>query len=186
MNQDRGLWIFGYGSLMWRPGFAHEHAVHAILSGAHRALCIYSHVHRGTRRHPGLVLGLDAGGWCEGIAFYVEPAKANMTLNYLRRRELTNNVYRSMWRPVSLKDEERRQVRALCFIVNRYHRQYAGHLPLETQEWLVRRSAGRSGRNIDYVVNTVTHLRECGIHDQRLEALMRRFGRYKPSRGVTM
>jgi cation transport protein ChaC len=171
---------------MWRPGFPYEDSIHAILSGAHRALCIYSHVHRGTRRHPGLVLGLDAGGWCEGIAFYVAPAQVNATLNYLRRRELMNNVYRSMLRPVSLMNRERRQVRALCYIVNRHHRQYAGRLPLEIQEWLVRRSSGRSGRNIDYVVNTVEHLHECGIRDQRLEALLRRLGRYKPLKGVIM
>jgi cation transport protein ChaC len=97
-------------------------------------------------------------------------------LNYLRRREQINNVYRAMWRTVVLRDDERRKVRALCYIVNRAHRQYAGRLPLETQCWLVRRGVGRSGRNIDYVVNTVRHLRECGIRDQRLEALANKLG----------
>ena len=87
MSGTHGLWVFGYGSLMWRPGFPHEEAVHAILAGAHRALCIYSHVHRGTPRLPGLVLGLDAGGRCEGIAYYVPPLYAQTTLGYLRRRE---------------------------------------------------------------------------------------------------
>ncbi len=176
MSVDHGLWVFGYGSLMWRPGFPHDEAVHAILTGAHRALCLYSHTHRGTPVRPGLVLGLDAGGWCEGIAFYVPQPHVRPTLNYLHRRELHNNVYRSMWRNVVLMDEERRQVRALCYIVNRYHRQYAGRLPLERQALLVRRSIGRSRPNIDYVVNTVRHLRECGIRDARLEALVARFG----------
>ena len=164
---------------MWRPGFPHDESAHAILSGAHRALCIYSHVHRGTRRHPGLVLGLDVGGWCEGIAFYVPAGHAHSTLNYLHRREQMNNVYRAMWRTVVLKEEARREVRALCYIVNREHRQYAGSLPFEIQEWLVRRSIGRSGRNIEYIVNTVRHLRECGIRDQRLETLVTRLGRHR-------
>jgi len=173
---DRGLWVFGYGSLMWRPGFEHEEAVHGFLTGAHRSLCIYSYVHRGTRRRPGLVLGLDAGGWCEGIAYHVPGPQVRAALNYLRRREQINNVYRAMWRTVVLREDERRKVRALCYIVNRAHRQYAGRLPLETQCWLVRRGVGRSGRNIDYVVNTVRHLRECGIRDQRLEALVNKLG----------
>jgi len=174
-----GLWVFGYGSLMWRPGFQYEEAAHAFLAGAHRSLCIYSHNHRGTRRRPGLVLGLDAGGWCEGIAYHVAASRAGETLNYLRRREQISNVYRPMWRTVALREEERRKVRALCFIVNRGHRQYAGRLPLEIQGWLVRRGVGRSGRNIDYVVNTVRHLRECGIYDQRLEALINKLGHHR-------
>jgi cation transport protein ChaC len=173
------LWVFGYGSLMWRPGFPYEEVQHGFLSGVHRALCVYSHVHRGTPRLPGLVLGLDAGGWCEGIAYRVAPEHVHHTLNYLRRRELMNNTYRVMWRTVALRDEDRRKVRALCFVVNRNHRQYAGRLPLELQGWLVRRSIGKSGRNIDYVINTVRHLRERGIYDQRLEALVTKLGHHR-------
>jgi cation transport protein ChaC len=180
LSSDRsGLWVFGYGSLMWRPGFPYEEAVHGFLQGAHRSLCVYSHQHRGTRRIPGLVLGLDAGGWCEGMAFHVAPQNVHSTLNYLRRREQQYNVYRAVFKPVTLRDEERRQVRALCFIVNREHRQYAGRLPMETQGFLVRRGRGRSGRNIDYVVNTVRRLRECGIYDQRLEALVTKLGHHR-------
>jgi cation transport protein ChaC len=174
-----GLWVFGYGSLMWRPGFPYEEAVHGFLQGAHRALCIYSWQHRGTQRLPGLVLGLDAGGWCEGMAFRVAPEHVHDTVHYLRRREQQYNVYRAMFKPVALRDEERRQIRALCFVANRENRQYAGRLPLEIQGWLVRRSKGKSGRNIDYVVNTVRQLRECGIYDQRLEALMTKLGRHR-------
>ena len=179
MSGTHGLWVFGYGSLMWRPGFPHEEAAHAILAGAHRALCIYSHVHRGTPRLPGLVLGLDAGGRCEGIAYYVPPQHAQTTLGYLRRREQQNNVYRPVFRTVTLRGEERREVHALCYFVRRDHRQYAGRLPLEVQARLVRRSRGKSGRNIDYVMNTVRHLRECGIFDTGLEALATRLGRHR-------
>ncbi len=177
--------MFGYGSLMWRPGFPHDKAAHAVVHGLHRSLCVYSHVHRGTKRHPGLVLGLDAGGWCEGMVFHVPALHVRETLGYLRRREQMHNVYRAVWRTVAMRDNPHYEVRALCYVVNRNHRQYAGRLPLETQEWLVRRSTGRSGRNIDYVANTALHLRECGIHDHRLESLLRRFGRHR-QRGVNL
>jgi glutathione-specific gamma-glutamylcyclotransferase len=177
VSGENGLWVFGYGSLMWRPGFAYDEAAHATIAGLHRALCIYSHVHRGTPRLPGLVLGLDAGGRCEGIAYHVAAENAQRTLVYLRRREQQNNVYRPVFRTITLRGEERRDVHALCYAVRRDHRQYAGRLPLEIQDFLVRRSRGKSGRNIDYVMNTVRHLRECGIRDMELEALANRFGR---------
>jgi cation transport protein ChaC len=171
---------------MWRPGFPHDEAARAIVSGLHRSLCVYSFVHRGTKRHPGLVLGLDAGGRCDGMAFYVPASEVHRTLGYLRRREQMHNVYRAVWRSVTFRDDPHRNVHALCFIVNRNHRQYAGRLPLEKQEWLVRRSTGRSGRNIEYVTNTAEHLRECGIHDSQLEALLRRFGRHRQRGGVKL
>lgn len=173
------MWVFGYGSLMWRPGFPHEKSSHAILQGGNRSLCVYSHVHRGTPRHPGLVLGLDAGGRCEGIAFYVPAHHANATLNYLRRREQVTNVYRPVRRRVTLTNEDQREVQALCYMVDRRHRQYAGRLPLEVEARLVRRGRGRSGINIEYVVNTVGQLRECGIFDRRLEALIARLGQQR-------
>jgi cation transport protein ChaC len=170
------LWVFGYGSLMWRPGFLYEEAVHATLIGAHRALCIYSHVHRGTPRHPGLVLGLDSGGVCEGMAFRVAPRDKQATLAYLRKREQVTNVYHPVLRSICLKLPEPVIAHALCYMVNRRHPQYAGELPVAVQAGLVRRSRGRSGKNTDYVVNTVRHLRECGIVDRRLERLMPMLG----------
>lgn len=179
MTGSGDLWVFGYGSLMWRPGFPHEEALHATLWGGHRALCVYSHVHRGTPQHPGLVLGLDAGGSCEGIAFRVPARHARATLAYLRRREQVTNVYRPVMRRVALRAGEPRETFALCYMVNRRHRQYAGRLPLEEQVRLVRRSRGRSGRNTDYVVNTVLHLRECGVVDHRLERLVVMLGSHR-------
>ncbi len=176
MTQGIDLWVFGYGSLMWRPGFLYEEAVHAKLLGAHRALCVYSHVHRGTPQRPGLVLGLDNGGTCEGMAFRVAPKHRRATLSYLRRREQITNVYRAVLRDVLLNGGREETPRALCFMVNRRHRQYAGVLPLSEQARLVRRSQGRSGKNTDYVVNTVRHLRECGVVDPRLERLIAMLG----------
>ncbi len=172
MTQDGDLWVFGYGSLMWRPGFPYEEVAHATLIGGHRALCVYSHVHRGTPQRPGLVLGLDMGGSCEGMAFRVPARHRHGTLAYLRRREQVTNVYRPMLRLIELKLEEPRTARALCYMIDRRHRQYAGVLPLRLQAELVRHGRGRSGKNTDYVLNTVRHLRECGIVDRGLERLV--------------
>jgi cation transport protein ChaC len=179
VTQGGDLWIFGYGSLMWRPGFLYEEAVHATLLGAHRALCVYSHIHRGTRQRPGLVLGLDAGGQCDGIAFRVAARHRLPTLAYLRRREQATNVYRAVLRQVSLRGRVPERAMALCFMVNRRHPQYAGSLPLGEQVQLVRRSQGRSGKNTDYIINTVRHLRECGVVDRRLERLVAMLGTYR-------
>lgn len=166
------FWIFGYGSLMWRPGFAYEEAVPAQLVGAHRALCVYSVVHRGSRRNPGLVLGLDAGGTCDGLAFRVRRTHARRTQQYLRAREQVTRVYREVVRPVQLLDGDALPVRALCFLIDQCHPQYAGRLPVTEQAYLVRRGYGMSGHNRDYVANTVRHLSGMGIEEPRLNRLM--------------
>jgi len=166
------LWVFAYGSLMWRPNFHFAERVHALLEGAHRSLCVYSVVHRGVYSAPGLVLGLDHGGRCEGIAYRVPSLLVQETRAYLHRRENVTNTYHAAVRPVKLLDGSHRTAPALCFIVNRHHRQYAGDMPLEKQAYLVRRGIGASGANIDYVVNTVEHLRSLRVKDERLERLM--------------
>jgi cation transport protein ChaC len=168
------LWVFGYGSLMWRPGFDFIEKAPAALIGAHRSLCIYSFHHRGTQAHPGLVLGLDEGGACRGVAFRVTRANADATLAYLREREQVTDVYVEAMKPVSLLDGSGRELEALCYIVDRGHPQYAGRLSLERQAELVRSASGLSGNNIDYVLNTVRHLEEVGIHDVELIALAQR------------
>ncbi len=133
VNADNGedLWVFGYGSLMWRPGFEFVERVPARLIGLHRALCVYSFVHRGTPERPGLVLGLDRGGMCRGIAFRVTAAAHAATIAYLRAREQVTTVYLETMRRIELEETARRQVRALCFIVDRSHVQYAGRLTLD-------------------------------------------------------
>jgi cation transport protein ChaC len=168
------LWVFGYGSLMWRPGFEFLERAPAALIGAHRSLCIYSFHHRGTQDHPGLVLGLDEGGACRGIAFRIAADKAEPTLAYLREREQVTDVYVEAMKPVSLLDGSARELEALCYIVDRGHPQYAGRLSLERQTELVRSASGLSGNNIDYVLNTARHLEEAGIHDVELMALAQR------------
>jgi cation transport protein ChaC len=168
------LWVFGYGSLMWRPGFAFAERAEAALIGAHRSLCIYSFHHRGTQQNPGLVLGLDEGGACRGVAFRVAPEHRDATTQYLRAREQVTDVYVEAMKPVSLLDGSGRELEALCFMVDRRHPQYAGRLSLERQAQLVRQAVGLAGANIDYVLNTVRHLEEVGIHDVELMALAAR------------
>src|SRR3982750_2174414 len=119
------LWVFGYGSLIWRPGFDHLERQPARLIGAHRALCVLSHVHRGTPERPGLVLGLDRGGTCRGIAYRTAAKDRDATIAYLREREQVTAVYREPMRPVLLDGDPRRRVQALCFVVDRSHPQYA-------------------------------------------------------------
>ena len=168
------LWVFAYGSLMWRPGFPYTERVSARLYGAHRALCVLSHVHRGTPERPGLVLGLDRGGTCRGIAYRVLAPDREATIAYLREREQVTAVYRETFRPVQLEDDSGRRVRALCYIVDRSHPQYAGELDLNSQLHYVRQGHGRSGANRDYVLATVKELESLGFHDRELHLLAAR------------
>ena len=168
------LWVFGYGSLMWRPGFAFKTSTHGLLKGAHRSLCVYSEFHRGTKEQRGLVLGLDRGGACRGIVFRVKGGAEQETIAYLREREQVTAVYVEAYRKVKLLDDSDRTVDALTYLVDRNHGQYAGALPLEEQLRLVRGGKGQSGANIDYVLNTLRHLEAEGVHDPRLAALAAR------------
>ena len=173
-HADDDLWVFAYGSLMWRPGFAFAERVPARLVGAHRALCVLSHVHRGTPERPGLVLGLDRGGTCRGIAYRVAAIDRAATLAYLRAREQVTMVYLETVRPVLLLTRPERRVRAVCFIVDRGHAQYAGRLDLATQLHHVRQGHGQSGPNRDYVMATVRELEALGCRDAGLHLLAER------------
>ncbi|MCC6891028.1 MAG: gamma-glutamylcyclotransferase [Hyphomicrobiales bacterium] len=165
------LWVFGYGSLMWRPGFGYVERVDARLTGAHRALCVYSFVHRGTPERPGLVLGLDRGGACRGIAFRVAAQMRAQTVAYLRAREQVTKIYREFLRPVALNRRPQQVVQALCYVVDRSHPQYAGRLTLEQQLHLVRQGHGQSGHNRDYVLATVKAMEQLGYRDTDLHRL---------------
>ncbi len=166
------FWIFGYGSLMWRPGFSFLEHAPARIHGVHRALCVYSHIHRGTPARPGLVLGLDRGGSCRGRAFRVAPGDWRRVVGYLRAREQVTHVYREHVRTIRLERGERRSVRALVYLVDHTHPQYCPPLDLQDQAGLIRQGHGRSGANIDYLRNTVMHLRAAGISDHGLEKLL--------------
>jgi cation transport protein ChaC len=165
------LWVFGYGSLMWRAGFDFIEQVPARLIGEHRALCVYSFDHRGTPEKPGLVLGLDRGGACRGIAFRVAARLRHDTIAYLRGREQTTNVYREVMRSVWLENEARQRISALAYVVDRGHVQYAGRLSLAEQLRLVQQGHGRSGNNRDYVLSTVKSIEAQGFRDEQLHQL---------------
>jgi cation transport protein ChaC len=170
-DKSGDLWVFGYGSLMWRPGFAYLDRHRARISGYHRALCVYSHVHRGTPEQPGLVLGLDRGGSCRGIAFQVAAAARDETVAYLRAREQVTGVYLERVLPAILDDG--RRVAALAYVVDRGHDQYAGRLSPDDVLRHVRQGVGVSGANPDYVRNTAAHLDELGVHDPLLSLIAR-------------
>ncbi|WP_454918326.1 gamma-glutamylcyclotransferase [Xanthobacter sediminis] len=161
-------WVFAYGSLMWNPGFAFAERCEARLIGAHRALCVYSFHHRGTPEKPGLVLGLELGGSCRGIAYRVAAALWPDTYAYLTAREQISGVYRESVRRVQLMDGTRRTEPAVAYLVNRGHAQYAGALSREEQLALVKRSHGKSGPNADYVLATVGAMEELGLADADL------------------
>src|ERR1700741_5467195 len=165
------LWVFGYGSLMWRPGFEFIEQVPARLIGEHRALCVYSFDHRGTPEKPGLVLGLDRGGACRGVAFRIAAKLRHHPIAYLRGREQTTHVYREVLRSVWLDNEPRERVSALTYVVDRGHIQYAGRLPLAEQLRIVQQGHGRSGNNHDYVLSTVRAIEAQGFRDRELHRL---------------
>jgi cation transport protein ChaC len=185
MAEPHELWVFAYGSLMWRPGFPSEEIVHARLVGWRRTFCIYSRFHRGSPRRPGLVLGLDRGGVCEGLAYRVSAANVPATLAYLRDREQVVSVYREALVPVTLMTPERPEVLALAFLVERAHPSYAGALALCEQAHLIRGAAGRSGSNIDYFLSTLAHLGELGIRERALERLLGLVGSHLAHNGGT-
>ena len=170
--ENGDLWVFGYGSLMWRPGFPFRERHLATLTGYHRSLCIFSHVHRGTPDMPGLVLGLDRGGRCRGVAFGVAATDAEATLAYVREREQVTAVY--IERHIKVRLDDGRNVPAVTYVADRAHSQYAGRLPTEELLRLVNQGAGISGANPDYVRATHRQLIEMGVSDSILAGIAAR------------
>ena len=166
------IWVFAYGSLMWNPEFPHEESRPARLNGHHRALCLWSFDYRGTPEKPGLVLGLDRGGSCRGRAYRVSARDREAVIRYLDKREASDGEYFSRWLPARLEDDGT-AISAYGFVVNPANRYYAGRLPLHETVRLVRQGHGDRGACLDYVRNTVAHLREMGIRDRALETILR-------------
>jgi cation transport protein ChaC len=168
-GDGRDLWLFAYGSLMWDPGFAFVEARPALLRGYHRAFCLYSTRYRGTPDKPGLVLGLDRGGQCRGIAYRIAADHVDKVMGYLWDREMTNNAY--VCREVSLAIAGR-TVRARAFVINRRNEQYTGKLPLSRTVELICQGHGQRGACRAYLENTVRHLDQLEIPDKRLHELL--------------
>ncbi|MGL5361731.1 MAG: gamma-glutamylcyclotransferase [Bosea sp. (in: a-proteobacteria)] len=166
MSARNDLWVFGYGSLMWNPGFPFEAREMAHLHGYHRSLCVFSHFHRGTPERPGLVMGLDRGGSCHGVAFRVADASREATIAYLREREQVTSIY--LERELKLRLASGQLVTCLTYIADRRHRQYAGRLPRGQLLTVVAGAVGQSGENPDYVLRTQAQLVALGVHDADL------------------
>lgn len=168
------MWVFGYGSLLWNPGFEVAESVIGTLPGYARSFCMHSIHHRGTEADPGLVLALDTqpDQACEGVALRVAAGSEAQTLAYLRERELISSAYLEMTLAVDLTDG--RKVDALVYVINEEHWQYCGHMPLEEQAQIIAKAVGDKGPNTEYLYNTSDHLKQVGLHDPALEWLSAR------------
>lgn len=168
-NSNEDLWIFGYGSLMWNPGFDHEEVVGGCVQGFHRSLCVRSTLYRGTPDNPGLVLGLDEGGTCTGRTLRVTAQNVAATIAYLDEREQVNEVYCPQF--VSTKLHDGREVTAYTYVVRREHRQYV-KLSMDEQARLVALGIGDRGTAMDYLANTIEHIDALGIKDTDLHRVL--------------
>lgn len=168
-----GLWVFGYGSLLWNPGFTPVEAITARLMGYHRSFCMLSIHHRGSEAVPGLVLALDGvpDGQCTGVAFRVHDAQADQVLADLRARELVSSAYVERHVPLALTDG--RQIDGLAYVIDQAHPQYC-QFDLETQAQMIARSVGGRGPNDEYLFNTADHLTQMGIKDDDMAWLVDR------------
>ncbi len=168
------MWVFGYGSLLWNPGFEVCERVIATLPEYHRSFCMRSIHHRGTEENPGLVLALDEapGAGCCGVALAVATDQQDATLEYLRERELISAAYLEKCLPITLADG--RQVTAVTYVIDPDHVQYCGGLALEEQAQIIAKAVGGRGPNTEYLFNTAAHLYALGIDDPDLNWLARR------------
>ena len=167
------LWVFGYGSLIWDPGFAVAERRIGRVTGWHRSFCMRSIHHRGTVEAPGLVLALDRAeaAACTGVVFRVGPGDEDATLAALRERELVSSAYLETTLPV---ETEAGRVQALTYVIDPEHVQYCGGLDLEEQARIIARARGGRGANRDYLWSTTAHLAELGISDPDLDWLAAR------------
>lgn len=166
------LWVFAYGSLMWRPDFPFAEARPARLAGYHRSFCIVSRHYRGTDERPGLVLGLDRGGVCDGRAFRVAPEDARQVLVYLRHREQISGVYREAHLPVTLLGDVIEKRMALTFLAEPAHPSFIRGLSLRQTAHIVGAAVGKTGTNLEYLISTLHMLRAFGIREAELERLL--------------
>lgn len=171
-DRQADLWMFGYGSLIWNPGMPAIESVRARVHGYHRGLYLWSRVNRGTPEVPGLVLALDRGGSCPGMAFRIDGGSAMPHLEALWKREMAMGSYRPAWLNCSLADG--RRIKALSFVMRREALTYTGKLEDAMVRHVFQRASGRYGTTRDYVTRTVAALRECGMPDLALEDLLRR------------
>jgi cation transport protein ChaC len=172
-GNSMALWVFGYGSLLWNPGFTPTKKVKACLHDYHRSFCMLSIHHRGSEEDPGLVLALDTlpGGQCTGVAFQVDEQERDDVLAMLRERELISSAYYEDTVPLMTEDGE--TIQALAYIINRDHVQYC-QFDLEKQAQIIAQAIGGRGPNTEYLFNTASHLTELAIRDDDMAWLVDR------------
>ncbi len=170
------FWVFGYGSLMWNPGFDHAERVRARLDGYQRSFCLASVRYRGTREYPGLVLALEPKeqASCTGVAFRVSRDKAEEALRYLRERELGTASYFERRLPLTLTDHPQESVHAICYVMDIEHEQYRGHLNQEKRAEIIARAIGPAGSNREYLFKTVENLRYLDVKEPAIHWLAER------------
>ena len=173
------VWVFGYGSLIWNPGFEPAASRHAVLGGYRRAFCFWTMAARGTPERPGLGLALEAraDACCRGIALRIDTATEAQDLEKLWGREMYSGVYRPTW--VSLTptaaiggEKETTPFIALTFIADSSHPQYCPPLSDAQKARIIAGASGSFGPCADYLENIVEHLAEAGEPDAELEALL--------------
>ena len=168
VDLSEGVWLFGYGSLIWNPAFHFTDRLIGTVYGYHRRFCLWTHLGRGCPERPGLVLGLERGGSCRGVAFHIATDAVEEELAIVWRREMLSGAYVPRWVDVrsALGD-----IRAITFVINHAHERYARFLPDERVAEVISTAEGFLGPCADYLINTVDHLAELGIHDRPLERL---------------
>jgi cation transport protein ChaC len=163
-----GVWLFGYGSLIWNPAFHFTDRLTGRVFGHHRRFCLWTHLGRGCPDRPGLVLGLERGGSCRGVAFHIAADAVEEELAIVWRREMLSGAYVPRWVDVHTALGT---VRAITFVINHAHERYARYLPDERVAEVIAQAEGFLGPCADYLINTVDHLAQLGIHDRPLEKL---------------
>jgi len=166
---DEGVWVFGYGSLMWNPDFEVVKKISGEVSGYQRSLCLKSLVYRGTHDYHGLVFGLDDGLSCQGMCFLIAPDKVKIELQKVWEREMFAGTYIPTWVKVKTRDSI---ISAVTFVINNEHEHYIPNLELEEVVERVLHAEGKCGSCYDYVKNTVKHLHQFGLRDESLEQLL--------------
>ena len=179
---SQGVWVFGYGSLIWNPACHFDRRRTGRIHGYHRRFCLWTHLGRGNPQCPGLVLGLERGGSCHGVALRIAPEQVQDELGVIWAREMISGAYTPRW--VTVHGPEG-PVRAVAFVINRAHERYARYLPDEQIAEVISTAGGSLGPCADYLINTVDHLNELGIRDRALERLRDRVVVLKAARAGT-
>ena len=164
------LWIFGYGSLIWRPDFDYAERRPALVHGWHRALKMWSRINRGTPERPGLVFGLLTGGCCRGMVFRIPRAEGRAVLTRLWKREMVTAVYDPRWLTCHTPQGP---VEALAFTLSRKSPSHTGVLSEEEYRAIFEEATGIYGTTLDYAHRTLEELQRHEIRDRNLERLLR-------------